>query len=400
MKHRLSSEHERPAGECARRFLVVAGGTGGHIAPALAVGEALRRSGEGAVVRYLTGSRQIERQAFEAASEFPDFLACERAPRVSLAGVPEMLRYLRSVEESWRLLRRFRPDAVLATGGYVCAPVLATARVLRIPYFLHESNAVPGQVTRWFARGARRVFVEHEAAARRLDAGVAAERVGTPVRRALFEARRADALERFGFEPDRPVLFVLGGSQGARGINEAMLEALPRVPSSLGLQVIWACGPLNHKTVSGLLERSALEGTRVSLHDFLDDVHLAYAAADLVLSRAGASTLAEISALGLPSILVPFPEAKDNHQWENARALAESGGAVVLDELSLTGERLAGELTELLGSEARREALARAARACGRPRCAEAIAAHLLGHEWPTESAVLATAHPIEKLTA
>ncbi|MDK2970783.1 MAG: UDP-N-acetylglucosamine--N-acetylmuramyl-(pentapeptide) pyrophosphoryl-undecaprenol [Candidatus Sumerlaeota bacterium] len=385
--------------EHSRRVLIVAGGTGGHIAPALAVGNALRHSGEDVVVRYLTGSRQIERQAFAAAHEFPDFLACERAPRLSLSAAPELLRYARSWSESWGMLRRFVPHVILATGGYVCAPVLSAARLQGIPFFLHESNAVPGQVTRLFAKRARRVFVALDAAAERLDANATCEVVGTPVRREMLEATREDGLARFGFSANNPVLFVIGGSQGAHGVNEAVLDALAHIPPSLQLQVIWACGPLNHNTVKGQLDRSALPNVKVSLHPFLDDVHLAYAAADLVVSRAGASTLAEITARGLPSVLIPYPHAKDNHQWENAQALAKCGAALIVEEASLGSRRLATLLTDVLRSTVRRGEMAVAAHELGRPGCAGEIADWLLdqsAHDTMTPSPI---SDP-EKLTA
>lgn len=369
------SQHEAPPGtEAARRVLIVAGGTGGHIIPALAVGETLRAEYPGKVhVRYLTGSRAIERNAFAAAEEFPDMLACDAPPRLALSSIPALCRYGGSILESFRFLRQYRPDVILATGGYVCAPLLFAARVLRIPFYLHESNAVAGRVTRMFGKHAECVFLGNEAAAEGLPSSARHDTVGTPVRSAVVEARRVEACAYFGLDHDRPTMLVLGGSQGAHALNEALLEALPPLAGS-GLQVIWACGPLNHKTVRSQLDTLDLGDVTVHLFDYLNEMHLGYAAADLVVSRAGASTLAEIDARGVPSILVPLPTAKDNHQLENARALASRGAALLIEERDLALGALARAIRELVRCEARRKEMSAACLTQSARECASRIA--------------------------
>lgn len=371
----------------ARRVLVVAGGTGGHIAPALAVGGELRRAyGSRVAVRFLTGSRSTERQAFEAAGEFPDTLPCDKAPSASIEGIGHALRYGQSLIEAFRALRRFRPDAILATGGYVCAPVLVAARMRGIPYFLHESNAIPGRVTRMFARGAECVFVAHDAAAERLDPGSPTATVGTPVRRELLHCTREEAFAHYGFEPDSRTIVVLGGSQGARGINDAMCDALAALASETkdgpALNVVWACGPLNLKTVRARIDGIGSSRMRVELFEYIADIKYAYAAADLAVSRAGASSLAEIAALGLPSILVPYPHAADNHQEANALSMQQAGASITLNEASLTGALLAERIRALLDDEGARRSMAEAALRTGSRDCAAVIARELM-HDLP-----------------
>lgn len=345
----------------ARRILVVAGGTGGHIAPALAVGEYLRAAfADNVSVRYVSGSRAVEQQAFAAAHEFPDRLACERAPGMSLGSLPQWPRYAMSIMQARRLVQSFAPDAVLAMGGYVCAPVLTAARLKGIPFFLHESNSVPGRVTRLFAGGARRVFLAHEDAAAQLPTRSQCRVVGTPVRAALFQVDRQEALRALGLEDGKPTLLVLGGSQGARSLNEMLVEALPRMAAAYagrgGLQVLWSCGSLHCKTVTSHVEAMGLENVTVRAFEFIERMELAYAVADAVLSRAGASTLAELSALGLQSLLVPYPHAADNHQVANAASLERMGLARVMEEKDMTAAALADALVELLaqvGAEGR-----------------------------------------------
>ncbi len=366
-----------------RRILIVAGGTGGHIAPALAMGDYLRREFDGkVVVRYLTGSRSTERQVFEAAEEFPDVLACDRPPTLSLGSAMQLARYGKSVFESMRLLKRFRPHAILATGGYVCAPVLLAARMFSVPIYLHESNAIPGQVTRLFARKAQYVFTAHEAAAERLGYKVSCWTTGTPVRRELLACTRDGAIERLGLSARSMTMLVLGGSQGARGLNEALVDALPhiarRIDESQRVDIIWACGPLNLQTVARQIEMLPLGNVHVHLFDYLREIQYAYAASDLVISRAGASTLAEITALGLPSILVPYPYAKDNHQVENARSMVQSGASLMLEEHDMASHKLAGAIAELLLSPARRDAMGAAARQLASPACMQIIANELM----------------------
>ncbi len=366
------------------RVLIVAGGTGGHIAPALAVGDHLRRAhGERVHVRYLTGSRSTEKQVFEAAEEFPDVLACDRAPSLSLGGMVRTIRYGRSVLESRALLRRFQPDAILATGGYVCAPVLLAARMAGVPYFLHESNAVPGKVTRAFAKNADCVFVAHEGAAEWLDAGCRASLTGTPVRSELLVTSRQKGAKTFTIDAGVPTILVLGGSQGARGLNDALCDALADLAyrdSIDRLNVIWACGPLNLKSVTARVDKIVRREVHIKLFDYIGDVHNAYACADLVVSRAGASTLAEITALGLPSILVPYPHATDNHQYENARALEDAGAAVLMPETTLTGAVLADEIELLLVDHERREDMAGNSARLGSPACLDVIAEHVMSN--------------------
>ncbi|MCB2154375.1 undecaprenyldiphospho-muramoylpentapeptide beta-N-acetylglucosaminyltransferase [bacterium] len=385
-----------------RRILIVAGGTGGHVAPALSVGSFLRTHfGDDTVVRYLSGSRGIERTAFDSADEFPVKLACDRPPRLSVFAVPQLASYARSILQSRAILRDFRPHAILAMGGYVCAPVLLAARMQRIPFFMHESNSVPGQVTRLFAKRARCVFLAHDAAARRLKRGSVTQVIGTPVRPSLLECNRPAARAQYGFDSGMPVALVLGGSQGARALNESMVEAIGHLAESCTpdrpLGLLWSAGPVNLKTVRDQIEGIAPDRIQVRLFDYIRDMENAYAASDLVISRAGASTLAEIAALGLPSILVPYPYAKDNHQLSNARALSGLGAAELLEESTLTGARMAETILSILHCADRREAMAAAAKGHSRPRAAEIIARELM--DMPPEMEPHTENRP-ERLTA
>lgn len=367
-----------------RRVLIAAGGTGGHIAPALAVGSFLReRWDEGVIVRFVTGSRKVEGEVFDAADEFPERLACDKPPRLAIGSIPAIARYVGSVAGSLRVLARFQPDVVLGMGGYVCAPVLLAAWLRGIPFYMHESNAVPGLVTRMFARSAREILVGCEAAAHRLPPGTRTRVVGTPVRPELLECTRGEAAVRLGLDPELPTVLVLGGSQGALALNEAVVDGAATLGQRMsprgGVQVLLACGQKHVKTVTAGVARCDMPGTDIRVFEYIADMAAAYAAADVVVSRAGASTLAELAALGKPAFLVPYPHAKDNHQAANARALASVGAAEVIEEDDLAGVVLAEQLASMLSDDKRREALAAAALAAAIPDATERIASLLAG---------------------
>lgn len=347
-----------------RRFLFVAGGTGGHITPALAVARYLREEFLSEVnIRFVTGNKDIEKTAFESAGETPERLSCDRPPSFSVEGALRGLRVLTSCWEAFRLMSEYKPHAVFATGGYVCAPVLMAARLRGIPYFLHESNSVPGKVTRLFASSAECVFLGSSLSTDQLS-GAVTDVCGTPIRRELNGITRHAALKHFGFERNATGILILGGSQGAAALNDVFRDVL-NTPNSLipgkSLNIIWVAGPLHAASCRSMLERISTPH-QVHVVDYMSAMGEAYAAVDLVISRAGAGTIAELLALKKPSILIPYPSAADNHQYHNASTLSTAGAAVVIEEKDLTVGGLHKTLVELLSSPNRLDQMAEA---CG-----------------------------------
>lgn len=345
---------------------IAAAGTGGHVFPALAVAEALVAAGldPGEVVFF--GGDRLEASAVPAAG-FPLVTIKQRGftRRLSI----ENLRAVRQVVGGARRVRREirlrRIRAVLAMGGYITGPVAVAARLAHVPLLLHEQNADPGLANRLAARFADRVFVAFPAALERLPE---AEVVGNPLRAALTGAMppRRTAIERYGLDPDRPVVGVLGGSQGADALNQAAAE----LAGSDEFQLLHLAGPEQHEQWTSRAAGSA--GWEVI--PFESDMQFFYAAADLVVGRAGALTVSELGATGTPSILVPYPGA-EGHQTANAAFLAETGAAVLLPQGDLyrLGEEIRAALLE--GELARRAA---AAAAHGRPDAADTVAAALM----------------------
>lgn len=360
-------------------ILVAGGGTGGHVFPSLAVAEALRSAAPDFTVEFLGTARGLESTLVPAAGwtlHTVDTPPLARKLSLSTLRIPALLAG--AVRQARGIIRDRNAVAALVFGGYVSVPLALASRLARIPLVVHEQNAVPGVANRLAARWAAAVAVTHEGTA--LGAGRATV-TGNPVRPGLdaqlVSAGRGEALEHFGLDPARRTLLVFGGSQGAQRINTAAVESAGRWRSPQRLQILHAAGRRDHAAVVQAWEAAATAGGEqplVRCLDFIDRMELAYAAADAVVCRSGASTLAELTVLGLPSVLVPYPHATADHQTANARSVAEAGGAVVVGDGEFDAARLVAEAEPLLLDEQRRSAMAAAARSFGRPDAADEVA--------------------------
>ncbi len=361
------------------------GGTGGHLYPALALADALVALRPDVRPIFVGAERGVEARVLPERGVEHRLLPVRGFARGAslvdnLRVLPALLRSLEAVGE---LFRRERPAVVVVTGGYAGAPAGLMAVLAGVPLVLQEQNSVPGVVTRTLSRWARQVHVAFPEAAERLPARARPRVVvsGNPIQppRALD---REDARRAFGLAPGGTVALVVGGSQGSRALNRAVLEAVEgvvrgRLQGLPGLQLLWATGPSHEAAV-----REALGGLDapdwVHALGYIDDMPRALAAADVAVSRAGAMATSEFLAWGLPAILVPLPTAAANHQEHNAAALEEAGAAIHLPERDLTGERLWETLRGLAVDPARLEAHRKAARERGRPESARRVAAALV----------------------
>ncbi len=345
--------------------LITAGGTGGHVFPALAVAEQL--AARGAEVVWLGTRRGLEARLVPDAGIPIEWLTVSGLRGSGLGRLitaPWMLG--RSLLQSLTILRRLRPRLVLGMGGFVSGPGGLAARLLGIPLVVHEQNAIAGMTNRWLARFASRVL---EALPGAFPPERRATVVGNPVRPAI--AALPGPTERLSGRQGPVRLLVLGGSQGARALNHKVPEALARLPAGIEVEV-------RHQAGGKLLDEAqnayAEAGIPARLEPFIEDMAAAYGWADLVLCRAGALTVAELAAAGVASLLVPFPHAVDDHQTANARFLEQVGAARILPQDTLDADQLADELARLLGDSGRRLAMAEAARALARPDAAETVA--------------------------
>jgi UDP-N-acetylglucosamine--N-acetylmuramyl-(pentapeptide) pyrophosphoryl-undecaprenol N-acetylglucosamine transferase len=357
------------------RCSVSGGGTGGHIYPALAVARALRDAQPELEVSYIGGARGLER-SLVADGELPYHQLVVRSLRSSGADVHLVLDPLRlaaSVPQAWRLLGRLRPAAIFTTGGYLALPLVAAARARGIPSLLWEGNVIPGRATATVARLATRVAVSFPPT---LDAFPGRSFVsGTPIR-SFGGVDREAARVSFGVSPDERLLLVFGGSQAVARITAALEASLARLLSAW--RVLHLTGAAGMPAALAMRERLP-EAVRDRYHPvaFLTDrMADALVASDLVLGRAGSSTCAEVAAVGVASILVPYPHAA-GHQQANAAWLADQGAAVMVRDAELDGERLLIEAAALRDDEARGR-IGRAARILARPDAARQLAEELL----------------------
>ncbi|MGQ9780348.1 MAG: undecaprenyldiphospho-muramoylpentapeptide beta-N-acetylglucosaminyltransferase [Bacillota bacterium] len=364
------------------RVLIAGGGTGGHVYPGITIGQAIRARRPEAEILFV-GTRE----GLEADVVPREGFALETLP---LMGLPRKLspRVLvaawlagKGLLAAFRLIKRFRPDLVVGTGGYVCGPVVLAAVLCGVPSAIQEQNAFPGLTNRFLGRLVRRVFLGYEEAARYFPPDKVAV-TGNPIRAGILAADRTEAAAKLGLDPALTTVLVMGASQGARSLNEALLTCLPRLLLQPRLQVLHIAGRRNYEAVREALEHLRLPpamAARVVIAPYIYNMPDAYAVADLVVSRAGAISLAEMTARGLPLILVPFPYAAADHQLFNARALEAKGAAKVILDRELNGERLYREIIGLLRDPSRVARMRRASLACGRPEATEKIVTELMG---------------------
>jgi UDP-N-acetylglucosamine--N-acetylmuramyl-(pentapeptide) pyrophosphoryl-undecaprenol N-acetylglucosamine transferase len=349
---------------------IACGGTGGHLFPGLAVAEQLKQ--RGCAVALLISPKDIDQQAVKSARDMKIFTL----PAVGLQN-RNYFSFALNFWKSWRMSRNIfhqrKPDAVLAMGGFTAAPPILAARKFGAKTFLHESNTIPGRANRFLARFVDEAFVGFPEIAARLRAKKVFM-TGTPVRLQFQSRNVADCRTQLGLDSNLPTILVVGGSQGARGLNEMILSALPLLAEK-NWQWLHLTGANDFEKVKTAY---AAQKLRAVVKPFLAEMDLALGAATVSVSRAGASSLAEIAAMRLPSLLVPYPAAADNHQFFNALAFEKAGAAGLLEQKNSTPEKVVTVLTELIENENLRAEMQSALAQWHAPKAAEQIAENIL----------------------
>jgi len=364
------------------RIVIAGGGTAGHVFPAIAVAHRLADD-HGAEVVFV-GTRAGQESRLVPAAGF-ELLEVEAKPLVRKASGAA----LRAPFVALGSVRRCRPvvesaGAILGMGGYVSGPAVIAAWRSRTPIVLHEQNAIPGLANRLFSRRAAVTALSFADAARHLPRRARTEVTGNPIREAVArvpadrERLAKDAFEELDLEPGRRTVVISGGSQGALHLDRAAVGACSLLRGRADPQVVLLTGPAHHESViRGLPPAGALA---VRALPFLERMELAYAVADLVVSRAGATTIAEVTACGIPAVLIPYPYATAGHQQANARAVQRAGAATVLLDDQLTAEELAERVESLVDHGERLEAMAARAAAFSKPDAAARVAELVIGH--------------------
>jgi UDP-N-acetylglucosamine--N-acetylmuramyl-(pentapeptide) pyrophosphoryl-undecaprenol N-acetylglucosamine transferase len=357
------------------RVVLTGGGTGGHLYPALAIAEEIRKQ-TSCELLYIGTRRGLEASVVpERGIAFRTIWigGLKRGRIVANLAFPPKMGV--SLAQSLVLCGRFKPDAAVGTGGYVSWPVITAASMLGCYTAIQEQNDKPGLVTRLLSRRADAVHLSFESSARFFQNRDNLHVSGNPTRPDIEAPRTDDAYRRFGLRPGRITILVFGGSQGARSLNEAFTAFAPSLLGRTDVQLLWATGPRWHDAIRPKAE--ALGG-RVRTLPYLTDMGSAYAVADLVVCRSGAGAAAEIARLGKPAVFVPFPGAADGHQEANAAVMAGAGAAVMVKEGEGFSGRLEAEILALVSDADRRLSVGRRASAFGRPDAARTIAAQII----------------------
>ena len=353
-------------------IVLAGGGTGGHLYPGIAVADELRRRHPDCAVRFVGSSRSLEAEILKRARcdavsiparpftklpwKWPSFALCSAA----------------AYRQSVRILRAFDVDLLVALGGYTAYWPARAARARGVPVVVLEQNAVPGRANRRIARWAKAVCVQFPDSADAFPKGANVVTTGNPVRPEVVQLGRNEGRKRFAIAREAKVLLVVGGSQGAGAVNELMVGMARELARMKGLFVIHQTGKSDQARVRSAYQVAGVSGRAQA---FFHDLPSALSAADLVVSRAGATSIAEFCARGLPSVLIPFPYAADNHQSANAKALASHDAAVVVEQAGLDREAFRTLVVELLQDEARLAKMGDNARRLGAPDALDKVVA-------------------------
>ncbi len=372
------------------RVLITGGGTGGHLYPALAVAGLLKEQDPGGKILFVGTGEGLEATVAPARGfAFRPVAAVKWPRRLSVQAVAFLPSMLRGYRQSLSVIRDWRPGAVFATGGYVSVPLVMAAARLSVPIFIHEQNAVPGLANRLLSRWANTVFLTFPDTSGKLAGRAKIIHAGLPIRQEILRVTRQEARNYFNLAPEALTVLVTGGSRGARRINEVMLDvyqilaagARPGGRGQRTLQFIHLAGRAEFDSVCHQLAAKGINEEKIGkivIRPYLEEMEYGLAAADIMISRAGAATIAELTALGIPAILIPYPYAAGNHQYHNALYLAREQAAVLIPETDLTPEHLLKQMEQLLGDDSLRMAIGQAARRFGRPQAGEIITRTIL----------------------
>jgi UDP-N-acetylglucosamine--N-acetylmuramyl-(pentapeptide) pyrophosphoryl-undecaprenol N-acetylglucosamine transferase len=361
-------------GKEAPNILLAGGGTGGHLFPALAIADEIKQLEPASRFLFLGTKGKIEARVVPQRGYAIRMIWISGFHRrLTIDNLLFPLKVIVSLVQSLFVIRQFRPDLVIGTGGYVCGPILFVASLLGIPTVIHESNSYPGVTTRLLAKRVTSIFIAFDEARRWLKRTDHVRLIGTPTRKILGTASKEEGCSFFHIAADKKTLLVFGGSLGAASINDAVLESIPELLAA-GIQLIWQTGQGDYERM-----RKALGNKNIGwLAPFIDKMEYAFGAADLVVCRSGATTIAELTRVGKPAIVIPYPFAAGDHQTHNARSLADGGAAVMIADNEM-GRNLKENVIGLMNDPQRLNQMRNASAQLGKPEAGRDIATAILG---------------------
>lgn len=364
------------------RILFTGGGTGGHIYPALAVAQLMCQRDPETEILFVGTEKGLEQELVpKAGFRLETVAAAGLKRRLSWANLRVLATNVCGLAQALGTVRRFRPQVVVGTGGYVAVPVVLAAACLGRPILLHEQNALPGLANRFLSRFAHCVALSYQQAAAYFPRARRVVISGNPVRAAVWQKSRSDGRSSLRVSDNARLVLVFGGSRGARPITEAAVAAAQYLLADPEMVLLIVTGTADFVTIEEKVRRLGIQAQgagKMLIRPYLYNMEDALAAADVVVTRAGATTLAEITARGLPAVLIPSPYVTANHQEHNARTLAQSGAAVMIRQQELSAQLLADTIRSLLADPQRLAQMAAAARSLGRRDAAEVLVQEIL----------------------
>jgi len=354
------------------------GGTGGHLLPGIAVADGLAQSDRGIRLVFLGTGKAVEKTVVGATSYEYRQVPMSVGRRLLGAAAARVFSLPLAVGSARRLLKQMHADVVVGLGGYGMVAAAIAARSLGLPLVALEQNVIPGRAVKIVGYFARQILASFDETARYLPYPRKLCAVGNPVRKGLGVLDKAEAAGRLGLQAGFPTLLVLGGSQGATAINDVVVSLVERLAQSVkGLQVIHQCGAQDFERIRAFYEEKKPVAS-FSVKAFYTDMAAVYSMADFAVARAGATTLAELAAVGLGALLIPYPHATADHQWANALYYARRGGAKVMRQSEATSEKVLDALKEVFGNPELRGEMSKVMRSLGRPEAAQAVAEKVL----------------------
>jgi UDP-N-acetylglucosamine--N-acetylmuramyl-(pentapeptide) pyrophosphoryl-undecaprenol N-acetylglucosamine transferase len=362
------------------RMIISGGGTGGHIYPAITIAREVAKLAHDCEILFVGTKQGLEADIIpKEGFNFTTIEVRGLERRLSWQNIKTLAGTVGSVWHSARIIKKFKPEVVIGTGGYVCGPVLLAASLLKIPTLIQEQNVIPGVTNKILARFVDKIALGYEEAEHYFTSHKPGQITftGNPIRPEVMSATRGEGQTVLGLDPHKLTLLVVGGSRGARSINTAMLAVCKHFSNNQRIQILHVTGQTEYNSIVGNIKQSGIELSstgNIIIKPYLYNMPMALAATDLAIFRAGAVGLAELTARGIPAILIPYPYAAENHQEFNAKALEKQGAATVIADKELTGAKLIDTIEKFLVSPEILSCMATKSRELGRPNAAEAIA--------------------------
>ena len=352
--------------ELTMRVIVTGGGTGGHIYPAIAIADKIKEMEPDSEILYVGNDVGLEKDIVPKTGYPFEMVTAMWLDRSNLLKIFKTgWGVLKGTSEARKIMKRFKPDVVIGTGGYVCVPVLLAGKQYGARTYLHEQNAYPGMANKFLEKSVRHIFLGFPDAAKHFRQPEKLIDAGNPVRKSFFELTRKEAREKLGLPQDAFIVLSFGGSLGAEKINEVAFDLMETVNGQENIMLIFGTGKWYYEATLKKAEEKGIDiQNNILIKDYMDPMEVYLAACDVVISRSGALSVAETTVCGKASIMIPSPNVTGNHQYYNAMAVASRGGAVLIEEKDLTSEKVIEEVLKLKNHPQLLEEMSRASRAC------------------------------------